>query len=184
MTLTADAIKEMLGLEPHPTCGFAALTYQSALQLPGAVLPAGYGGARPLGAVLYFLVTPDARMRVHRLRSDQMYHHYLGDPLDVLLLHPDGRGEVAVAGTDLAAGMRPQLLIPGGTFHVSRVRPGGSYALMGTSAWPGGEAPDIELGDPAALMTAYPALAADIRAFTDPAAGAHAPASDAPPDPE
>jgi predicted cupin superfamily sugar epimerase len=72
--------------------------------------------ARPFGSVLYFMVTPEARIRLHRIRSDQMYHHYLGDPLEVLLLYPDGSGAVQMVGSDLAAGARPQLFIPGGTF--------------------------------------------------------------------
>ena len=54
-----------------------------------------------------------------------MYHHYLGDPLEVLLLYPGGKGEVRWVGPDLAAGMRPQLFIPANTFHVSRLPVGG-----------------------------------------------------------
>jgi len=95
-----------------------------------------------------------------------VYHHYSGDPLEVLLLYADGHGEVQTVGTDLAAGIRPQLLVPGGTFHVSRVRPGGSFAFMGTTAWPAPAPADFELGDPARLMTAYSALREQIQAFT------------------
>ncbi|MGH6905030.1 MAG: cupin domain-containing protein, partial [Geminicoccaceae bacterium] len=113
-----------------------------------------------------FLVTPERPMRLHRLRSDQIYHHYLGDPLEVLLLLPDGSGALAVVGSDLAAGMRPQLLIPGGAWHVSRVRTGGSYALLGTTEWPGFDPSDLEIADVAALMRAYPDFRAEIAAFT------------------
>jgi hypothetical protein len=62
--------------------------------------------------------------------------------------------------------MRPQLTIPGGTFHVSRLRDGGTYALLGTSEWPGVEPPDVEVGDPAALTAAYPTMREKIAAFT------------------
>ena len=99
-------IIELLGLKPHGTCGFMGETYVSDLQIPAGSLPADYQGGRPLGGVFYFLVTPQAGVRLHRIRSDQMYHHYLGDPLEVLLLHPGGDGEVRVVGSDLAAGMR------------------------------------------------------------------------------
>jgi len=160
---SVDEIKEVLGLQPHPTCGFVAETYRSKDTLPAGSLPERFDGSRPLGSVLYFLVTPDARIRLHRIRNDQMYHHYLGDPLEVVLLHPDGRGETAVVGRDLAAGMRPQLFVPGQTFHVSRVRPGGSHALLGTTEWPGVEPPDVEVGDPERLAAAYPDLAHRIR---------------------
>jgi predicted cupin superfamily sugar epimerase len=101
---TAKQIIEMLGLKPHPTCGFVAETYRSKQQIPQQVLQGTYEGSRPFGSVLYFMVTPEVQIRLHRIRSDQMYHHYLGDPLEVLLLYPGGDGEVKVVGSDLAAG--------------------------------------------------------------------------------
>jgi predicted cupin superfamily sugar epimerase len=121
---TAKHIVEMLGLKPHPTCGFVAETYRSKQKIPQQALPAAYEGSRPFGSVLYFMVAPQAQIRLHCIRFDQMYHHYLGDPLEVLLLYPGGSGEVKVIGSDLAAGMRPQLFIPGSTFHISRLRKG------------------------------------------------------------
>ena len=166
MSLSAAQIKDLLGLEPHSTCGFVRESYRSQLTVPASALPPGYAGSRPLGGVLYFLVTPDARIRLHRIRSDQMYHHYLGDPLEVLLLYPDGRSEMRVVGPDLAAGMRPQLLIPGGTFHAGRVAPGGGYALLGTSVWARAEPSDVEMGDAQALAAAYPTAKAHIIELT------------------
>src|SRR5437660_2716138 len=131
MGLSADDIKGLLGLQPHPTCGFVAESWRSARRMTKESLPPEYEGDRAYGSVLYFLVTPEARIQLHRIRSDQMYHHYLGDALEVLLLLPDGSGELVVVGSDLAGGMKPQLFVPGGTFHVSRVGPGGAYALLG-----------------------------------------------------
>ena len=159
-------IIELLGLKPQGTCGFMGETYVSELQIPAGALPADYQGGRPLGGVFYFLITPQAPVRLHRIRSDQMYHHYLGDPLEVLLLHPRGEAEVRVVGSDLAAGMRPQLLIPGRTFHAARLRPGVGYALLGTSVWARAEPPDIEMGDPEQLLAAYPSARAAIAKFT------------------
>jgi predicted cupin superfamily sugar epimerase len=138
----------------------------SDLQILAESLPADYQGGRPLGGVSYFLVTPQAGVRLHRIRSDQTYHHYLGDPLEVLLLHPRGEGEVRVVGSDLAAGMRPQLLIPGRTFHAGRVRAGVGYALLGTSVRARAGPADIEMGDPEQLLAAYPSARAAIAGFT------------------
>ncbi len=167
MSLAATEIKEMLGLKRHPTCGFITETYRTPQHIPAGALPAGYEGSRPYGSALYFLVTPEARMRLHRIRSDQMYHHYLGDPLEVLLLYPNGSGAVAVVGSELAAGRRPQLFIPGDTFHVSRLLRGGSYALLGTTAWPGVEPQDVEeLGNSDELIKAFPAFQDEIKSFT------------------
>jgi predicted cupin superfamily sugar epimerase len=160
----ADVIK-LLDLHPHPTCGFTNEIYRSALTVPQADLPSAYNSPRTLGGFLYFLVTQEARIRLHRIRSDQMYHHYLGDPLEVLLLYPDGKSDVRVVGADLSAGMRPQLLIPGNTFHAGRIRPGGSHALLGTSVWLRAEPSDVEFGDADALAAKYPAAKADLGSF-------------------
>src|ERR687894_1177119 len=158
MGLTADEIKAMLGLERPPTCGFVAETYRSPLRMPTLALPEPYESGRPYASALYFLVTPDAQIVLHRIRSDQLYHHYLGDSLEVLLLYPDGNGEVVTVGSDLGAGERPQLFLPGGTFHTSRLGAGSNYALLASTEWPGVEPPDVEHGDIEALMQVYPDL--------------------------
>jgi predicted cupin superfamily sugar epimerase len=103
-----------LGLQPA-TCGYVSEPFRSAIEMPASVLPPGYSGVHSLGNVLYFLVTHDAGVQLHRIRSDQMYHHYLGEPLEVLLLYADGGHEVRMVGNDLSSGMRPQLFVPGGT---------------------------------------------------------------------
>jgi len=100
-----------------------AETYRSSLQIPEGALSHAYESARPYASALYFLVTPDARSVMHRIRSDQRYHHYLGDPLEVLMLYPDGSGAIVTVGPDLRAGMRPQLLVPANTFHASHLLP-------------------------------------------------------------
>jgi predicted cupin superfamily sugar epimerase len=165
---TAEEIKGMLGLQPHPTCGFVAETYRSPLKIPAGALPDVYEGDRPFGSALYFLVTPEAQIVMHRIRSDQLYHHYLGDPLEVLMLYSDGSGAVATVGSDLEAGMRPQLLIPGGTFHTSRLAPGAAgYALLASTEWPGVEPSDVEHGDIDALAEAYPDFRKEIHHFAN-----------------
>ena len=166
--LTPNEIKTMLSLERHPTCGFVAETYRSALTIPAEALPESYDkGDRPYASALYFLVTPDAQIVMHRIRSDQLYHHYLGDPLEVLMLYADGNGAIATVGSDLRSDMRPQLLIPGGTFHTSRLKPGGAgWALLASTEWPGVEPPDVEHGDIEALVEAYPDLREEIHSFT------------------
>jgi|tagenome__1003787_1003787.scaffolds.fasta_scaffold20900628_1 predicted cupin superfamily sugar epimerase len=166
MALSSAEIIQSLDLRPHPTCGFTNEIYRSALQVPASDLPAGYDGARTLGGFLYFLVTEQASIRLHRIRSDQMYHHYFGDPLEALLLYPDGRSEVRVVGSDLTSGMRPQLLVPGGTFHAGRIRRGGDYALLGTSVWLRAEPSDVEMGNVELLASKYPTAKAQIVLFT------------------
>ena len=158
MDLGPDEVKALLGLAPHPTCGFVAETYRSTARVDVGGVPGGFEGTRPVGSALYFLVTPEANIKLHRIRNDQLYHHYLGARLEVLMLHQDGSSEVRAVGGDLRAGQRPQLLIPGGTFHTSRL-PDGGWALLASTEWPGVEPPDVEPGDPERLAASHPGAA-------------------------
>jgi len=165
MAITADEIKRTLNLQRHPTCGYVALTYCSGLTTPASSLPAEYGGDRPVGSALYFLVDPDAPIVLHRIRSDQQYHHYLGDPLELVMLLADGTAKFVTVGTDLTSGMRPQCFIPGGTFHTARLRSGGAFALLGSTEWPGVDPSDVEHGDLAQLAAMHPAWREKLAAF-------------------
>ena len=118
--LTADEIRALLKLEPNATCGFVQLTYVSAQSIAAGGLPPPFADARPMGSALYFMVTPTAPVRLHRLRNDQLYHYNLGDPLEVLLLHGGGTTERVVVGPDLRGGARVQLLSRGNTRSILR----------------------------------------------------------------
>lgn len=166
MDPSAEDIKKELGLLRHPTCGYVVETYRSQDQIPVRALEPEYNGSRPFGSALYFLVTPDAQIVLHRIRSDQLYHHYLGDPLEVLMLYPNGAGAVQTIGSELLSGMRPQLFIPGGTFHVSRLAGTSRYALLASTEWPGVEPPDVEHGDVGTLLQSHPDFRSQIEAFT------------------
>ena len=108
--LTAEEIRSLLDLEPNATCGFVRVTFLSKEKIAPGGLPAPFADGRPLGSALYFLVTPHAPVRLHRIRNDQLYHYYLGDPLEVFLLNANGTHERIVVGPDLRAGERVQLL--------------------------------------------------------------------------
>jgi uncharacterized protein len=163
--LTADEIRALLKLEPNATCGFVQLTYVSAQSIAAGGLPPPFADARPMGSALYFMVTPTAPVRLHRIRNDQLYHYYLGDPLEVLLLHGGGRTERVVVGPDLRGGERVQLLIPGNTFHTARLLGRRRWFLGASTEWPGVVPADVEIGDVEKLAAKYPGVAADLRAI-------------------
>ncbi len=163
--MTADEIRELLALEPNATCGFVRVTFVSQQSIAAGGLPAPFADGRPLGSALYFMVTPGAPVRLHRIRNDQLYHYYLGDPLEVFLLHADGASERVVVGPDLRGGERVQLLIPGNTFHTARVIGRGRWFLGASTEWPGVVPADVEIGDLDELAGIYPAVAAELRAI-------------------
>src|SRR5438093_13577925 len=90
-----------------------AVSYASHLSATNELRPAGsqhhFLMAGQRGSTLYFMVTLDAPVRLHRIRNDQLYHRYLGDPIEVLMLHENGTSERAIVGPDLRAGQCVQL---------------------------------------------------------------------------
>jgi len=163
--LTADEIRTLLKLEPNATCGFVRLTFLSKQAIAAGGLPAPFADGRPLGSALYFMVTPGAPVRLHRIRNDQLYHYYLGDPLELFLLHSDGTTDRVVVGPDIRSGQRVQLLIPGNTFHTARLIGRRSWFLGASTEWPGVVPADVEIGNLDELAGKYPAVAAELRAI-------------------
>jgi uncharacterized protein len=166
--LTADEVRNWLKLEPHATCGFVRVTFMSKERIAPGGLPAPFAAGRPVGSALYFMVTPGAPVRLHRIRNDQLYHYYIGDPLEVLMLHEDGTTERVVVGPDLRGGQLVQLLIPGNTFHTARVIGRRRWFLGASTEWPGVEPADVEIGNVGALAAKYPQVADDLRTFPMP----------------
>ena len=165
--LTAEEIRRALKLQPHPAeGGYFVETYRSQHLLSPEALPAGYSGPRSVSTAIYYLLTPESFSAMHRLRGDEIFHFYLGDPVELLQIGANGVGEVVVLGQDIAAGMRLQHVVPGGAWQGSRLRAGGTFALLGTTVAPGFDYQDFEIGDRDELVGEFPAFAEMIRALT------------------
>ena len=164
----ADEIARTLGLVPHPReGGFFREIYRAAETIAPDALPRRYGAPRAFGTAIYYLLTPATFSAMHRLASDEIFHFYLGDPVEQLRLRPDGGGERVRLGTDLAAGERPVAIVPKGVWQGARLAPGGRFALMGCTVAPGFDYADYEHGNRASLVAAYPAWAGAIGALTE-----------------
>jgi predicted cupin superfamily sugar epimerase len=165
--LTAEEIIRRLELQPHP-CegGYFRETYRSELALPAAVLGSDYAGGRSASTSIYYLLTPETFSEMHLLPTDEVFHFYLGDTVEMLQLHPDGSSEVIRLGVDLGAGERPQAVVPGRTWQGSRLVAGGRLALLGTTVAPGFDFADYTSGRRAELVSAYPRHAELIVALT------------------
>ncbi len=165
--LSAEQVKVLLHLEPLPgEGGFYRETYRSAISVSPDQLPEQYQDARCLSTAIHYFLTPETSSALHLLPGDEVFHFYLGDPVEMLQLHPDGRSERIIIGNDLAAGHSPQVLVPGGTWQGSRLLPGGAYALLGTTMSPGFEFADYNGADRNQLLTAYPNDSDLIKALT------------------
>ena len=129
-------------------------------------MPARYSQAKALDSAIYFLLHGADFSALHRLQSDEIYHFYRGDPVELLLLFPDGSGEVRFLGPALEAGQQPQAIVRRGVWQGSRLKPDGHYALMGTTLAPAYDPSDFELGEREMLIQQYPTQAELIRALT------------------
>lgn len=157
----AEAIIAALGLEPLGfEGGFYRETWRSALSVPKSALTEAHSGERQLGTAIYYLLGPDSRSLFHRLATDETYHFYLGDPVELTMLHPDGGAETVRLGPDVLARERVQLTVPAGSWQGSCLASGGAFALMGTTMCPGFELADFELGRRSVLLAAYDHLEA------------------------
>ena len=156
---------DSLGLVPHPERGHYVETYRASLTV--SALPPPHSGARAASTAIYFLVTREQPTTyLHRLLSDEMFHFYEGGPLDVLMLGPTGPGELRRLGTNVAAGERPQILIPAGTWFAAELADTASHCLIGCTVAPGFEFADFELAAGPELAGRYPAHAARIARMT------------------
>ena len=123
---------------------------------------------RSLCTAIIALVTsdPGTFSDMHRLPTDEIWHFHLGDPIELLLLHPDGRDEVVVLGPDVLDGQEIQHVVPAGTWMGARLRPGGEYGVWGNTMAPGYALSDFEGADADDLAARWPHRADLIRALT------------------
>jgi hypothetical protein len=164
--LNAEDIIRLLHMEPHPEGGYFAEGYRSSEFLAREALPARYPGPRRTGTAIYYLLTAATFSEIHRVASDEIFHFYLGDPVEMLQLRPDGSTHRVAIGADLAQNMRPQVVVPHGVWQGSRLVPGGRFALLGCTVGPGFEYADYERGSRELLLAQYPEARELILALT------------------
>ncbi len=166
--MTAEEVKRWLGLEPHPTeGGWFVRTYEAEEMLAREAFAEGrYDGARRTGTAIFYLLEPGTFSEMHRLRSDEVFHHYLGDAVEMLQLREGGAGERVVIGKNLEAGERVQMVVRRGVWQGSRLVEGGGWALLGCTVSPGFDYADYERGDRDRLAAAWPRWREMITALT------------------
>lgn len=145
-TRAAELIRT-LALQPHPEGGYFAQIYRSA----STVTPDDGRGTRRALTTIYFLLVEGQTSAWHRVRSDEVWHFYEGDPLALTWTDVDGACEVTqtLGPVDLASaggGQVPVAVVPAGCWQTAR--PLGAYTLVGCTVAPGFEYEDFELSRP------------------------------------
>jgi predicted cupin superfamily sugar epimerase len=159
--MTAEEIKSLLKLEPHPIeGGWYRRTYTSAgtVELDR--------GVRAVGTAIYYLLEEGTFSEMHKVAADEIFHFYLGDPVEMLLLYPSGNSVLLTLGPDFEAGQQPQILVPAGVWQGERLVEGEKLALFGCTVTPGFDFADYESGSYADLAANWPAESERIRKLT------------------
>lgn len=147
---TVEQLVELWGLRKMPQ--------EDVLFTPTYESAATGADGKPLcnAMVAVFTAEPGSFSDMHRLPTDELWHFYLGDPIELLLLRPDGTDELVVLGTDVLGGHRVQAVVPAGTWMGARLRPGGEYGVYGNTMAPGFVPSDFEPGDLGELTGGWP----------------------------
>jgi predicted cupin superfamily sugar epimerase len=160
--LTARKIIKLLKLQPLPgEGGFYRETYRSALRAN-----CGARTKRSLGTTIYYLITPESFSALHRISSDEIFHFYSGDPAEIFLFGTGGKYRKVILGPGIGQGQHPQFLVPGNVWQGTRLIKGGSFALLGTTVFPGFDLGDYQQGGRKELQAMYPRHKNIIKALT------------------
>ncbi len=146
--MKADQVIDLLGLDPLPS--------------EGGMWRRIWGDSHC--SAIYYLMRPDDFSAMHRLESTEIWHHYLGAPAAMLLLHPDGSTSRPILGKDLSAGQRPCVTVPSGVWMGASTL--GDWSLVGATMAPPWDPDGFELGDRSHLADRYPGAAGRIGDLT------------------
>ncbi|MBL7896364.1 MAG: cupin domain-containing protein [Bacteroidia bacterium] len=153
---------ETLGLLPHPEGGYYKETYRSSEQSNFA----GFEGERNYCTGIYFLIEKNNFSALHRIKSDEMWHFYGGDPLEVIEITLNGELKITRIGNTISEGEVPQYLVPKNHWFGSRVKKGGNFSFVGCTVAPGFDFNDFEMAERKALCAEFPQHAVIIEELT------------------
>lgn len=154
--LTAQEIIATLGLMPHPEGGFYREPYRSNELIKRSALPSRYSGDRCYSTLAYFFLPRGAKSHLHRLNSDEIWHFYLGDPMTLVQIDPNGKVKETILGHDLKAGQKLFEWIPSGSWMGGFPNAKSEYSLIGATVAPGFEFADLEMADRKNLVAMFP----------------------------
>lgn len=147
---------DQLALQPHPEGGYFVEVYRSREGIPQSALPERFGGDRSFCTAIFYLLESGDFSAFHRIASDETWHFYAGDPLDIVMLSSDGARTVRL-GRELHKGEVLQMTVPAEVWFAARPVFGSAYTLAGCTVSPGFDFADFEMGDRQVLCAQFPA---------------------------
>jgi uncharacterized protein len=156
MPITAEQLIRQYMMLPHPEGGWYHETYRSNEIFPAAALPERFGSNREFSTAIYFLLEQGDHSAFHRIKSDECWHFYAGDPLELFIIREDRSLDTIVLGNDISKGQCFQYVVPANCWFAARPANGSVFCFLGCTVAPGFEFADFELADPGELSALYP----------------------------
>ncbi len=145
-----------LNLLAHPEGGYYKENYRSQEIITLLGLPERFTGERCFGTAIYFLLEQGNFSAFHKIKSDEIWHFYAGNALEVIEISPLGELKITAIGNNLQAGEVFQYMVPANTWFGSRVKAGGEFSLVGCTVSPGFDFADFEMVSKDTLAKSYP----------------------------
>jgi len=145
-----------LDLQPHPEGGYFRETYRADVQIREGCLGDEFAASRSVSTAIYYLLESSDFSAFHRIRSDEIWHHYAGSPLTIHLLLQDGSHQERHLASVLDGAACPQVVIPRATWFAATANEPASYALVGCTVAPGFDFEDFEIGRIHDLIREFP----------------------------
>ncbi|HJS53044.1 MAG TPA: cupin domain-containing protein [Chitinophagaceae bacterium] len=152
----SDQLIQQFNLEPHPEGGWYKQTYRSNEKIVAGALPKRFTGSRAFSTAIYFLLEEGNFSAFHRIKSDECWHFYAGDPLLIFIIRQSGELEIISLGNDFEKGQSFQYVVPANCWFAGRPASGSKYCFVGCTVSPGFEFADFELANVNALVRVYP----------------------------
>lgn len=166
--ITANDVIEKLGLKPLPEeGGYYLETYRSQDDgLPADCFGIKSEKTRNISTAIFYLVTPEEFSSLHRIKGDEIFHFYAGDPVEMLQINDTGEINKIILGSDVLNGEQPQVVVPKGVWQASKLKIGGNWALLGTTVAPSFEFEDLEVPSREDLIQIFPQHKEEITKYT------------------
>ena len=165
--ITVDELVKHFDLQPHPEGGFFKETYRDKEIILNRSLPDRFKGDRNYSTAIYYLLPEGTKSRLHRIPSDECWHFYLGDPMTLVQISPDGKIEKIQLGQNVKSGHQLQHIVPRGYWFGGYPNPGSRYSFVGCTVAPGFDFADFEMGKREYLLKQFPHAKKDIEFLTD-----------------
>ena len=156
--MTPQNLISHYNLQPHPEGGWYAQSYRSSEIIPAAALPDRFGGDRVFSTAIYFLLEQGNFSAFHRIKSDECWHFYQGDPLEVFIIGTDRQLTIVTLGQDSSRGQLFQYVVPANCWFASRPAKESKFCFVGCTVAPGFDFADFELANATELVGQYPLL--------------------------